>query len=139
MGQDAIDRAAEVAGLKQKPSRTANLKLHGWTDELAGMSDWERMYGSDLPKLKALPFESQLHPDLPFRESQVVWAVRQEMARTVEDVLARRLRALFLNARASTAAAPATARILREELGKDAAWESSQISSFQALAARYIW
>ncbi len=139
MGEEVIDRAAELAGLKTAPSRTSNLKLHGWTENLTGVSDWDRMYGSDLPKVQALGLDQRLHPDLPFRENQVLWGVRQEMARTVEDVLARRLRALFLNARASMEAAPAVARILRQELNKSAEWESLQVSSFQTLAARYTW
>ena len=139
MGEDVIDRAAEVAGLKSAPSRTADLRLHGWTDDLTGMSDWDRMYGSDLPKLQALGLTNRLHPDLPFCEAQVVWGAQQEMARTVEDVLARRLRALFLNARASMEAAPAVARILREQLNRSVKWESLQVTSFRTLAARYIW
>jgi len=105
MGQDTIDRAALVAALSKRSSPTLELKLHGWTSEAtAAKSAWECVYGSDLPALRALSAEDAslnclLHPRLPFRLSEVVWAARYEMARTVEDVLARRTRALFLDAR----------------------------------------
>jgi glycerol-3-phosphate dehydrogenase len=112
MGQDTIDRAAEVASLDKRPSRTVDLKLHGWMDAHAGgVPEWEMVYGSDLPQLRALSDEQTdlnelLHPMLPYKRREVVWAARYEMARTVEDVLARRTHALFLNARAAIEAAP---------------------------------
>jgi glycerol-3-phosphate dehydrogenase len=68
----------------------------------------------------------------------VVWAARAEMARTVEDVLARRTRALFLNARAATEMAPETARLVGRELGRDAQWQAQQVEEFRALAEGYL-
>ena len=65
------------------------------------------------------------------------WAARMEQARTVEDVLSRRLRALLLNARASSEAAPRVAAILAEELGQGSAWQAAQVAEYQALAAGY--
>ena len=115
MGQDAIDHAAEVAGLPKVAPRTLDLKLHGWTDQVAGVSDSDRVYGADLPMLQQLSAENPeleklLHPRLPYRMREVVWAARHEMARTVEDVLARRTRALFLDAKAAIEAAPVSSR-----------------------------
>jgi glycerol-3-phosphate dehydrogenase len=66
-----------------------------------------------------------------------VWAARAEMARTVEDVLARRTRALFLNAGSAIAMAPAAARLLAAELGRDQAWIDAQVTGFRQLAAQY--
>jgi glycerol-3-phosphate dehydrogenase len=60
------------------------------------------------------------------------------MARTVEDVLARRTRALVLNAAAARAAAPLVAALLARELGRDAAWAAAQVRSFRELADRSI-
>ena len=144
MGEDAINRAATVAQLPSAPSKTASLRLHGWNADSGGLSDWDRVYGSDLPKLQALEGEkpallSPIHPRLPFRLSQVVWGAQAEMARTVEDILARRTRALFLDARASIEAAPVVARTLAEQLGLGSAWEARQVQDFSALAARYTW
>jgi glycerol-3-phosphate dehydrogenase len=79
-----------------------------------------------------------LHPALPYRACEVAWAARHEAARSVQDVLARRTRALFLNARASIESAPAVARILAAELGRDKAWEEHQTAEFLTLATRYL-
>ena len=79
-----------------------------------------------------------LHPNLPYRRGEVVWAVREEMARTVEDVLSRRTRSLLLDARASREAAPAVTALVAAELGRDAEWVARQIAEFDALAAGYL-
>jgi glycerol-3-phosphate dehydrogenase len=144
MGQDAIDHAAEVAGLTKSASRTLDLKLHGWTDQLAGVSDSDRVYGADLPMLQQLSTENPdldkfLHPRLPYRMREVVWAARYEMARTVEDVLARRTRALFLDAKAAIEAAPAVADALAKELGRDAAWREKDLQNFLTVAQGYVY
>ena len=79
----------------------------------------------------------RLHPDLPYIAAEVVWAVRAEMARTVEDVLARRLRALFLNAGAALKMAIAVADLMAGEIGGGEAWKSQQLAEFEAVAANY--
>jgi glycerol-3-phosphate dehydrogenase len=79
-----------------------------------------------------------LHPALPINGAQVVWAARHEMARTVDDVLARRTRALFLNARAATAMAPAVAQLLARELGRDEAWQQRQIRDLNEIADCFV-
>jgi glycerol-3-phosphate dehydrogenase len=143
MGQDTIDRAAEVASLPQQPSRTQELKLHGWTFDRAP-SEWEQVYGSDLEFLQAISaedaaLESLIHPRLPFRRREVVWAARHEMARTVEDVLARRTRALFLDARAAIEAAPLVAGLLATELKKSEAWKTDSVRNFIENAKGYVY
>jgi glycerol-3-phosphate dehydrogenase len=143
MAEDVVDRAGKIAGFTNAPSRTAELRLHGWTSD-ALPAGWERVYGADLRNLNTLIAEEPalgepLHPDLPFRKAEVIWAARYEMARTVEDVLARRTRALFLNARATIEAAAETARLLARELGRDARWEEQQLSEFGAIAEGYLW
>ena len=79
-----------------------------------------------------------LHPRLPYTGAQVVWATRSELARTVEDVLARRTRSLFLDARASMEMAPRVAELLATELGRDAAWAAAQVEAYLELAAGYL-
>jgi glycerol-3-phosphate dehydrogenase len=144
MGQDAIDHAVNVAGLPRVASRTLDLKLHGWTDDSAGMAEPERVYGADLPLIQALSdndstLSGLLHPRLPYRLREVVWAVRYEMARSVEDVLARRTRALFLDARAAIEAAPVVADLLAKELGRPEAWRNKDLSNFYAVAQGYVY
>ncbi len=144
MGEDAINHAAEVAQLQKTSSRTLELKLHGWTEGSANMAESERVYGSDLPLLQSLSekdaeLDGLLHPRLPYRLREVVWAARYEMARTVEDVLARRTRALFLDARAAIEAAPAVARLLAKELGRSDAWRDRNLQQFLDVAKGYIY
>ena len=150
MGQDTIDRAAQVAALPKRPSPTLELKLHGWTPEAThANSTWESVYGSDLPALQALSAQNSsiqhsnldalLHPRLPFRLREVVWAARYEMARSVEDVLARRTRALFLDARAAIEAAPAVAEILARELHRCDGWKENDLRNFQETAKGYLY
>ena len=78
-----------------------------------------------------------LHPSLPYSGAEVVWATRVEMARAVEDVLARRTRALFLNAEAALAMAPEVARLMARELGRGDEWVRDQLKAFAALASGY--
>ncbi|MFC4638298.1 glycerol-3-phosphate dehydrogenase/oxidase [Deinococcus hohokamensis] len=137
MGEDTVNRAAELAGLPKRLSLTPALKLHGATAE--PLADHWKVYGTDADRVQALPgADLQLHPALPYTEAEVRWAARFEQARTVEDVLARRLRALLLNARASQEAAPRVAALLAEELGHDKAWERGQVTAYQALASGYL-
>jgi glycerol-3-phosphate dehydrogenase len=145
MGQDTIDRAAEVASLAKIPSRTVDLKLHGWMDTPPeGVPEWELVYGSDLALLNNLSDEEPdlnalLHPSLPYKRREVVWAARYEMARTVEDVLARRTHALFLNARAAMEAAPAVSKLLGRELKRSEAWIAQDLERFLATAKGYVY
>jgi glycerol-3-phosphate dehydrogenase len=143
MARDAVDQAAELAGLPSRPCTTESLHLHGWTDQPADPEETLALYGSELAGLKALIAESpdlgrKLHPDLPYIEAEVVWAARHEAARTVEDALARRARALFLDARACIECAPRVAEILAAELGFDAPWRERQVADFRVLAATYL-
>ena len=143
MAKDAVDHAAHVAGLASAPCATAELKLHGWLAEPSSADGFMAVYGADLAPLRTLiehePGGSdRLHPALPYVEGEVVWAARHEAARSVEDVLARRTRALFLDARASIEAAPRVAAILARELGRDDAWRDDQTARFRKLAATYL-
>jgi glycerol-3-phosphate dehydrogenase len=142
MGEDAINKAAPLAGLAASPSHTADMPLHGAipTSGVASLPESERVYGSDAAALNDLSAPDELlHPYLPYRAHEVIWAARYEMARTVEDVLARRTRALFLNARAAQWMAPKVAALLASELNRDEAWQQEQVRSFEAVAQNYIY
>ncbi|MCH8275987.1 MAG: glycerol-3-phosphate dehydrogenase/oxidase [Bacteroidetes bacterium] len=143
MAQDTVDQAVIVAGLKEKPSETHTLRLHGWlvhADESEGSLGF---YGSDAPALRSLLSEREewndlLHPKLPYRVGEIIWAARHEMARTVEDVLSRRTRALLLDARAAVATASTVAELLAEELDRPAGWADRQVAAFNVLARGYL-
>jgi glycerol-3-phosphate dehydrogenase len=79
-----------------------------------------------------------LQPELDLTEADLLQGVRFEYARTLEDLLARRTRALFLNTSAALQIAPIAVRLLARELGKDEAWESDQLQQFTALARNYM-
>lgn len=146
MAEDALADAIQVGGLPAAPCVTEGLVLHGWmrrdAPDLPG-DPAMRVYGSDAVLVEALAREEpdwsrRLHPRLPYRGVHVVFAVRHELARTLEDVLARRTRALLLDARASSEIAPAVASLMASLLGRDAAWERAQVEAYQALARGYL-
>jgi glycerol-3-phosphate dehydrogenase len=142
MAQDAVDQAAMVAGLVVRPCATENLRIHGWLKQV-DPSDPLHVYGSDGPQLQKLiddkkKLAAPVHEDLPLTAAQVVWAVRHEMARTVEDVLARRTRCLLLDARASIEAAPAVAKLMAGEMWRGRKWQREQVEAFTGVADGYI-
>jgi glycerol-3-phosphate dehydrogenase len=143
MAEDVVDHAEESASLKKHRCETENLQLHGWT-RASIPENHLQVYGSDAAAIRDLireepELESLIHPELEFSRAEVVWHVRHEMARTVEDVLARRTRALLLNARAAMEAASVVAKTLARELGRDEAWADTQVKTFRALAQGYIY
>jgi glycerol-3-phosphate dehydrogenase len=141
MAEDCVDQAATLGRLPERSCITKQLNIHGFHDNAEKFGDLS-VYGSDAVKImelaraEALP--AKLHPDLPYTEAEVVWAVREEMARTVEDVLARRTRALFLNTRAAISSAPRVSELLAHELHLDEKWRLRQIANFRELAAGYL-
>jgi glycerol-3-phosphate dehydrogenase len=142
MAEDCVNHAATLGRLPEHPCVTDHLNIHGFHAGAAGFGHFAD-YGSDVAALQALmetdpSLTERLHDALPCRAVQVVWAVREEMARTVEDVLARRTRALFLNARAAIAMAPRVAALMARELGQDSRWEASQVQAFQQTAAGFL-
>jgi glycerol-3-phosphate dehydrogenase len=141
MAEDCVDQAATVAKLDERPCITRTLAIHGHCLD-PGQLGTLRHYGSDAAAIRGLMDSNPamgrpLSDKFPLCAAQVAWAVRQEMARTVEDVLARRTRALFLDAAAAIAMAPEVARIMAEELGRDAAWRDGQVRAFVDMARGY--
>jgi glycerol-3-phosphate dehydrogenase len=137
MGADVINRALEVGAFFANPSGTENLKLHGHSLEL--QPEPFQVYGSDSSAVKALPGNDVLlHARLPHLESQVRYAARFELARTIEDVLSRRTRALLLDAKASLEAAPRVGEILREELGYSSDQIATQLEQYRQVCSGYI-
>lgn len=142
MGEDVVTRAAESAGLPKREPASADIPLLGapaMAPEPGRLAD----YGTESSEIEKLESAQQnlaapIHPRLPYCFSQVLWAVQREMARTVEDVLARRTRALFLDARAALEAAPAVAEQLAEMLTRPRSWVDSQLEEFKKIVQRYL-
>jgi glycerol-3-phosphate dehydrogenase len=140
MAEETVDFAIRREMLEAAPCATRTLRIHGAAEN--GGEGPLGEYGSDAAELSALiaadaDLAARIDPALPYIHAQVVYAVRSEMARTVEDVLARRTRALLLDAEAAVRCAGAVAAILARELGRDAAWAEAQAREFTELARRF--
>jgi glycerol-3-phosphate dehydrogenase len=137
-----VNQAITIGGLAAAECRTKDLHIHGYTEH-PSTTEPLNVYGSDAPLLQTLIAQQAelgqpLDARLPYIKAQVIWAVRHEMARTVEDVLARRLRALFLDAQAAIDMAPQVAALMATELGKDGSWQQAQVQAFNNMAQHYL-
>ncbi|HEY7617729.1 MAG TPA: glycerol-3-phosphate dehydrogenase/oxidase [Terriglobales bacterium] len=142
MAEDCVNQAATLGRLPEMAAVTGHLNIHGFHRNAARFENLA-VYGSDAVAIQNLirddpRLAERLHPALRYCAAEVVWACRVEMARTVEDVLARRTRALFLNAQAALEMAPRTAGIMARELNHDQGWQASQVEEFRRLALRYM-
>ncbi len=142
MAEDAVNQALKIANLPMKISPTKDLKIHGFCQSSEQFGDLA-IYGADAENIQKLIEENphlvkKLHENLPYCLAEIVWATRFEMAQTVEDVLARRLRILFLDAKAAVEIAPKVAEIMARELNKDETWIAGQITELKETAKNYI-
>lgn len=141
MAEDVLAQVEVVGGFEPRLCHTRELPIHGATP--AATSGPLQSYGSDAVSIAAL-IEQRKELGVPllvghaYRKAEVVWAVHHEMARTVEDVLARRLRLLFLDVKAAMSAAPVVAEVMAAELGKDEGWVVRQLEQFNATASQYL-
>jgi len=139
MAEDIVNTAQSVGGLPERSCITHSLPVHGYDYN----SDWNNplhVYGVDIDKITKQDPEgnTSLSEELHLTKNQIVWAVREEMAMTIEDVLARRTRALFLNAVESLILAPQVAVIMAKEMKKDSEWISEQIENYTTLTKNYL-
>jgi glycerol-3-phosphate dehydrogenase len=145
MAEQTVDLAERLAGLATRPCPTRTLKLHGCPGPSPAGSAAEAanrlaFYGTDAAAIGRIARDAPalalpVHPRLETTGAEVAFAAREEMARTVEDVLARRTRDLVRDARAAVEAAPAVADLLAGELGRDPAWAAAQVAAFREAAA----
>ncbi|MGH2645321.1 MAG: glycerol-3-phosphate dehydrogenase/oxidase, partial [Chitinophagaceae bacterium] len=141
MAEDTVDKAIETGSFPFKACITKHLKIHGYIENEKD-NKWN-VYGSDAEKIQNLiskdpSLGEKLDPAWPFIRAEVVWAVKEEMARTVEDVLSRRFRVLFLDSKAAISMTQVVAEILKQELNKDDEWKQKQADDFIRLANGYI-
>jgi glycerol-3-phosphate dehydrogenase len=141
MAEDTVDRAIALGQLEDKKCVTKSMPIHGYRPN-PDLADHMYIYGSDIEAIKALAKENsalseKLSAKYDYTAAEVVWAVREEMARSVEDVLARRVRLLFIDAREAVEVAPKVAALIAAELGYGKEWEARQVGEFTQLAANY--
>jgi glycerol-3-phosphate dehydrogenase len=142
MGKSAVDYAAIAGKLEKKTSKTESLPIHGFTHHSDG-DEFLAIYGSDAPAIRKLMndqpvLQEKLHKDLPYTKAVITWAVQYEMAITVEDVLARRTRALFLDAKAAVESAALVAQLMAKELNETIDWQNRQIQDFTDIATNFL-
>lgn len=142
MAQDVIDKAILVGGLPDRPCITKTVHLHGYQEKTDPKSHLA-VYGTEAKKIQKLmrlnpELKTKIDPHLPYTWAEVVFTIRFEMARSVEDILARRTRSLLLDAKAALKAAPKVAKILAHELGKSKSWQQEQCKEFARVARKYL-
>lgn len=140
MAQEVILKSHYAGGLAYTRCQTETMKLHGWIKK-PDYDDPLHYYGSDAAAIRYLQhqgYSQTIHPNLHYTVAEVMWAVGNEMAMTVEDVLSRRTRALILDAKAAIEAAPLVAEIMMKEMNKDEAWKQQQLEAFYKVAEGYL-
>lgn len=140
MGEDMVNRIEKELNWPHKNPATATLHIHGYSNN----TNWHEpfyFYGSDAELIRAQMNGSAnkwLSESLQIHEQQVIWAVRHEMARTLDDVLSRRTRALFLDAKESRRIAPQVVDIMAKELREGEEWKVAQLKTFDELSGKYL-
>ena len=137
-----MEIAVHKAGMSEKECVTRSLQIHGYKEK----NDYQAplyYYGTDELPIRELLREDPslgelIHQSLPYIKAEIIWAMRNEMCVTVEDALARRTRALMLDAKAAMEAAPLVAGMMAKEMGKDEYWIKEQINNFNLIAGNYL-
>lgn len=142
MAEETVNTAIETGNLKSVDCITKNLKIHG-SAESSQDGDRLSIYGTDAQNIRILIKTSdyhaqKIHPHHDYTVAEVIWATQHEMARTIEDVLSRRIRLLFLDAQSAIDAAPFVGEIMAKELGFDHTWTERQTKDFEKIASNYL-
>lgn len=136
MGEDVLDLFQTITGEKIKSTKSKNIKIHGHTEKK--INSHLSIYGSDYEKIHFLlnerrSYKKKLHPKYPYLEGEVVWAIRNEMAITLEDIMCRRIGLFFIDTQASKKIASKVASIMKIELKKDDEWMKNELMKFKKL------
>lgn len=140
MGEDMVDRIEKELKWDKRTSKTASLQIHGYEKNI-NWQDPFYYYGSDAIALKSQMNGSAgkwLSEELKIHPQQIIWAVQHEMARTLEDFLSRRTRALFLNVEETRRIAPQVVDIMAKELDETEAWKAAQLAAFNTISEKYM-
>jgi len=141
MSEETVDTAIQTSNLENKICVTKDLKIHSSTT--LHSSSHLSIYGTDMPLIEKLALKipaggDKLHPSYPNIKAEVIWAVRNEMAYTVEDVLARRMRMLFIDAKAAIEMCRTVAELMAQEMHRSQLWVEEQILEFTQTASEYL-
>lgn len=142
MGEDTVDFYPKVTGEEVKESASWEVRVHGFGEAILDDPHW-RVYGTDAVKILQMikdepSYARLLHKNYPYTMGEVVWAVREEMALKVEDVLSRRIRLLLLDSKAAVAVAHEVAKVMAKELKKSPDWIDKEVLEFEKVAQNYM-
>ncbi len=142
MAESSVDNAIFVGTLPKRKCVTETLRIHGYTKDYLP-DDLLSVYGSDAIAIRQLIIEQpelkeKINPQLPYLKAEVIWAIRHEMAMTVEDVLSRRTRSLILDAKAAIDSAVLVAAMMAKEMHLSDGWQKQQIKDFTEIANQYL-
>ena len=141
MAEETIDKGIKAGFLEIRKCVTSDLKLTTLNINIS--SSRLHIYGDSASEIERIINENPglgipIDQRLPYTKAEIIWICRNEMPLTIEDVLARRTRALLLNARASVEIATEVAYLMAKELGFDMKWQNEQIESYNQLVKNYI-
>jgi len=141
MAKETIDKAIRAGFLEKRQCVTSGLKLNSSVDNLA--NNRLHIYGDKAPEIEKIIDQNPemgvcIHPRLPYTFAEIHWICRNEMPVTIEDVLARRTRALFLDTKASSEIAPEVARIMAEEMNQGEEWQKEQVEDYNKIVLNYL-
>jgi len=142
MAEDVMEIAIHKAGMSEKECVTKDLHIHGYK-ETTDYTESLYYYGSDADAIRSLVEKNPelgelIHSSLSYIKAEIIWAVQNEMCMTVEDLLARRTRALFLDAKAAIESVQSVAVLMAKEMGKDESWIKNEVDNFNLTAKNYL-
>ncbi len=141
MAEETIDKGIRAGLIEGRKCVTKTFRFYSNGAELK--SERLKIYGNEAAEIEKLIADNPelgglLDPGLPYTRAEIIWICRNEMPRKLEDILARRTRAMFLDARASSAIAPEVAEMMARELKNDGKWVETQIIDYNQLLLNYL-
>lgn len=141
MAEETVDRAMKAGLLERKDCVTKRYNLDSGNGTFS--DDRLRIYGNGAEEIINLIGENpgmgnKITGSLPYTKAEIVWICRNEMPVSIEDVLSRRTRALFLDARESEKMAAEVGSIMADELGFDSDWKTAELEKFSELVRSYV-
>tara|TARA_B100001057_G_scaffold381057_1_gene386846 strand:- start:2633 stop:4180 length:1548 start_codon:yes stop_codon:yes gene_type:complete len=140
IAEDAIDAAISINKLKKKKCKTERVKLFGFKKNV-DWSDPMHVYGSLKKQIESMGSKNDnksLSNKFYISNNMIQWSIIHEMAISLEDVLARRTRCIFLDSRESMRIAPIVAKKMAEVLEEDQNWIDMELKKFNKLIKNYM-
>jgi glycerol-3-phosphate dehydrogenase len=141
MAEETLNKAIKAGFLEKRKCITSDFKLGSKSENNPGSR--LHIYGNHALEIEKMIEDNPgsgepLDPRLPYTRAELRWICRNEMAVTLEDLLARRTRALILNAMASADICGEAASLMADEMGLSTEWQAAQIKAYMETVKNYI-